>query len=284
MAIVKKGPKKVVSNILWYIIIVLASILFILPFIWMVSTAFKTAPQCVDYPPTFIPDPFTLRAFQEAFTIAPFFTYIKNSLIVVVLNIGGMLLSCTFVAYGFSRFRSPHKNLWFGILLSTMMLPSFVLIIPQYSLYVGLRWVNTFLPLVVPAFLATNAFSVFMLRQFFLAFPKELDESAQLDGCSYFGVLYRILLPNSKTVLFVVALFAFVGCWNDFFAPMIYLGDMEKYTLAVGLVMFKASQGATLDMGPMMAAALVSIIPTLVLYLVAQKYFVQGVVTTGLKG
>ena len=117
-----------------------------------------------------------------------------------------------------------------------------------------------------------------------MSFPKELDEAARLDGCSYFGVFWRILLPNSKTVMFVVALFCFVGCWNDFFGPLIYLNDMEKYTLAVGLVMLKASQGATLDMGPMMAAALIAVIPTFILYLTCQKYFVQGVVTSGLKG
>ena len=176
------------------------------------------------------------------------------------------------------------KNIWFTILLSTMMIPSFTLIIPQFGMYTKLKWVNTILPLTVPSFLATNAFSVFILRQFFMSFPKELDEAARLDGCSYFGVFWRILLPNSKTVMFVVALFCFVGCWNDFFGPLIYLNDMEKYTLAVGLVMLKASQGATLDMGPMMAAALIAVIPTFILYLTCQKYFVQGVVTSGLKG
>ena len=165
-----------------------------------------------------------------------------------------------------------------------MMIPSFTLIIPQFSLYVKLGWVNTILPLTLPSFLATNAFSVFILRQFFMSFPRELDEAARLDGCSYFGVLTRILLPNSKTSMFVVALFCFVGTWNDFFGPLIYLNDMEKYTLAVGLVMLKASQGATLDMGPMMAAALLAVIPTFILYLTCQKYFVQGVVTSGLKG
>ena len=164
------------------------------------------------------------------------------------------------------------------------MIPSFTLIIPQFSLYTKLGWVNTILPLVIPTFLATNAFSVFILRQFFMSFPIELDEAARLDGCSYLGVFVRILLPNSKTVMFVVALFCFVGAWNDFFGPLIYLNDMEKYTLAVGLVMLKASQGSTLDMGPMMAGSLLAVVPTFILYLTCQKYFVQGVVTSGLKG
>ena len=275
---------QIVRCVVWYIVIGGLSILFVLPFIWMVSTAFKTAPQCVDYPPTFIPRPFTLRAFEEMFSISPILTYIRNSVVVVALNILGTLFSCSLVAYGFARFRCREKNILFTILLSTMMIPSFTLIIPQFSLYIKLGWVNTILPLVVPAFLATNAFSIFIMRQFFMSFPIELDEAARLDGCSYLGVLTRILLPNSKTVMFVVALFCFVGSWNDFFGPMIYLNDMEKYTLAVGLVMLKASQGATLDMGPMMAGALLAVIPTFVLYLTCQKYFVQGVVTSGLKG
>ncbi len=280
----KMTTGEIVRSVCWYIIVAALSVIFVLPFIWMLSTAFKTAPQCVDYPPTFIPRPFTLRSFQEVFSISPILTYIRNSVVISLLNIVGTLVSCSLVAYGFARFRCREKNFWFTILLSTMMIPSFTLIIPQFSLYVKLGWVNTILPLTLPSFLATNAFSVFILRQFFMSFPRELDEAARLDGCSYFGVLTRILLPNSKTSMFVVALFCFVGTWNDFFGPLIYLNDMEKYTLAVGLVMLKASQGATLDMGPMMAAALLAVIPTFILYLTCQKYFVQGVVTSGLKG
>ena len=280
----KRTARKIVESIVWYIVVGALSILFVLPFIWMLSTAFKTAPQCVDYPPTFIPRPFTLRAFTEVFAISPILTYIRNSIVIVVLNILGTLMSCSLVAYGFARFRCKENGFWFSVLLSTMMIPGFTLLIPQFSLYTRLGWVNTILPLTLPAFLATNAFSVFILRQFFMSFPRELDEAARLDGCSYMGVLVRILLPNSKTSMFVVALFCFVGVWNDFFGPMIYLNDMEKYTLAVGLVMLKASQGATLDMGPMMAGALLAVIPTFFLYLTCQKYFVQGVVTSGLKG
>ena len=252
----KTTTGRLIKSLCWYIIVAALSVIFVLPFIWMLSTAFKTAPQCVDYPPTFIPRPFTLRAFREVFEISPILTYIRNSVVIVLLNILGTLISCSLVAYGFVRFRCREENLWFTILLSTMMIPSFTLIIPQFSFYVKLGWVDTILPLTIPSFLATNAFSVFILRQFFMSFPRELDEAARLDGCSYMGVLTRILLPNSKTSMFVVALFCFVGTWNDFFGPLIYLNDMEKYTLAVGLVMLKASQGATLDMGPMMAGAL----------------------------
>lgn len=280
----KSLSKSFLQSLIWYLVVGTLSVVFVLPFIWMLCTAFKTAPQCAAYPPTFIPRPFTLRAFKEVFEISPILMYIKNSVIIVGLNILGTLASCSLVAYGFSRFYCKERDIWFTVLLATMMIPSFTLTIPQFSVYSKLGWINTILPLTVPSFLATSAFSVFILRQFFLSFPRELDEAARLDGCSYFGVFYRILLPNSKTVMFIAALFSFVNSWNDFFSPLIYLNDMEKYTLAVGLVMLKASEGATLDTGPLMAGALMAIIPTFILYLTCQKYFVQGIVTSGLKG
>ena len=272
------------SKIVIYILLGLVAIYFLAPFIYMLFSAFKTEGEAIAYPPKLLPAEWHFENFINAWKSQPFGTYLWNSILVTVLTTVGQVLSCSLVAYGFARFNFKGKNILFMILLSTMMIPSFTLIIPQFGMYTKLKWVNTILPLTVPSFLATNAFSVFILRQFFMSFPKELDEAARLDGCSYFGVFWRILLPNSKTVMFVVALFCFVGCWNDFFGPLIYLNDMEKYTLAVGLVMLKASQGATLDMGPMMAAALIAVIPTFILYLTCQKYFVQGVVTSGLKG
>jgi len=276
-------PRRAFWSIFWYVIITLLSIAFVLPFIFMLSTAFKTPQQCIAYPPEFIPYPLTLRCFQEAFSQFPFIRYTMNSLFVTSLNVLGTLLSCSLVAFGFARIPGKGRNFWFTLLLSTMMIPGFVTLLPLFSLYVKLLWINTYLPLIVPSFLAMSAFSIFLLRQFFMGFPVELDEAAQIDGCSYLGVLYRILIPNAKTVLFVVAIFSLVGAWNDFFGPMIYLNDNSRYTLAVGLVMFKSNYGATLDLGPMMAVSLVSILPVMILYIIAQKYFVQGIVTTGLK-
>lgn len=275
--------KGIGGSIVWYIVACAMAVVFVLPFFWMLSAAFKTAEQCVAYPPQWIPKPFTPRCFQEAFSTFPFLQYVLNSVFVSALSIVGTLTSCSLVAYGFSRFKVPLQGFWFTVLLSTMMIPGFVTLLPQYTLFIKLRWVNTYLPLIVPAFLATNAFSIFMMRQFFMGFPIELDEAAQIDGCSRLKTLFKILLPNSKTVLFIVTLFSFVGTWNDYFGPMIFLNDRAKYTLAVGLIMFKSSYGATLDLGPMMAVALVSVAPIILLYLFAQKYFVQGIVTTGMK-
>lgn len=276
--------KKAVKSVLWYATMSLLSIVFALPFLYILSTAFKTPEQCIVYPPQFIPRPFTLRSFQTAFTEFPFIRYVVNSLFVTSLSVLGTLLSCSLVAFGFARIKARGRNFLFTLLLSTMMIPGFVTLLPLYTIYVKLKWINTYLPLVVPSFLAMNSFSIFLLRQFFMGFPQELDEAAAIDGCSFFGVLYRILLPNSKTVMFVVAIFALVNSWNDFFGPMIYLNNNDMYTLAVGLILFKSSHGATLDLGPMMSVSLVSILPVLILYIVAQKYFVQGIVTTGLKG
>lgn len=276
--------KKAFEAALWYLAVGVMSILFALPFLYMLSTAFKTPQQCIVYPPEFIPNPFTLRSFELAFEQFPFVRYILNSLFVTSLCVLGTLLSCSLVAFGFARIKGRGRNFLFTLLLSTMMIPGFVTLLPLYTIYVNLRWINTYLPLIVPSFLATNTFSIFLLRQFFMGFPQELDEAASIDGCSYFGILYKILLPNAKTVMFVVAIFALVGSWNDFFGPMIYLNNNDMYTLAVGLILFKSSNGATLDLGPMMAVALVSILPVLILYIVAQKYFVQGIVTTSLKG
>lgn len=276
--------KRFLSSLLWYVVIILLSVIFILPFFYMLATAFKTPEQCIVYPPQFIPNPFTLRCFETSFSQFPFMRYLLNSLFVTTLNVVGTLLSCSLVAFGFARIPGKGRGFWFALLLSTMMIPSFVTLLPLFSLYVKIKWINTYLPLLVPSFLACNAFSIFLLRQFFMGFPRELDDAAQIDGCSYFGILYRILLPNAKAVMFIVAIFTLVGSWNDFFGPMVYLNDNSKYTLAVGLIMFKSNYGATLDLGPMMAVSLVSILPIMILYIFAQKYFVQGIVTTGLKG
>jgi multiple sugar transport system permease protein len=274
---------KWLKNLIWYTVIIALCFFFILPFLWMISTAFKTPGQVALFPPEWIPSPFTLRSFREGFIASPFLTYLTNSVIISGLNILGTLLSTTLVAYGFARLNARLRPFWFTIMLSTMMIPWIVTLLPVYVLYSELGWINTYLPLTLPAFLATNSFSIFLLRQFFMGFPKELDEAAKVDGCSVIGILYRIILPNSKAVLFIIAIFTFVAVWNDFFNPLIFLNDPNKFTIAVGLAMFNSSQGATIDKGPLMAVALVSVVPILFLYISAQKYFVQGITTTGLK-
>jgi len=213
----------------------------------------------------------------------PFATYAKNSFIIVTLVVLGTLLSCSFSAYGFARLRAPGRNLIFMILLATLMLPSAVTLVPTYLLFNELGWINTFLPLVVPSFFG-NAFFIFLLRQFYLTIPRELEEAATIDGANSFRIWWHIMLPLSKPVLATVAVFSFIGTYNDFFGPLIYLTDDSKRTIAVALSYFQGSP----RMGPqrhlLMAAVTASILPSLALFLAAQRYFVRGIVMTGIKG
>lgn len=285
MAIVQGAKRRrALSTLLWECVLALCSILFLLPFVWMVKTAFMTPRQIVAYPPQWIPNPFTVRSFQEGLAVSGFDRYFANTAFITVMTIAGTLLSSSMVAFGFARLKARGKGLLFTTLLATMMIPSTVTLIPMFVLYSNLKWVDTYLPLILPAFLGGGAFNIFLLRQFFASIPKELAESAMIDGSSWPGIFARIYLPNAKPSLLVVTMFTFVGAWNDYFAPMIYLVNPKKFTLAIGLNTFKSQYGGAQDLGPLMAMSLLTVLPVLALYLFCQKYFVQGVVTSGVKG
>ncbi len=271
----------------WLLVCVVLGFVFILPFFWMVSTSLMGTEQIVKYPPEFIPAPATLRSFEYIFKSTDFFIYLKNSCIITALNILGTLVSTTLVAYGFAKYNARLKNLWFTILMSTMMIPYFVTIIPLYNIYVKLKLINTIVPLVLPNMLAGSGFSIFLMNQFFKTFPKEIEESARIDGCSELKILFRIVLPNSKAILFVVSIFMFVWTWNDYFGPAIFLNDQKKYTLSVGLVFLSKSISGykdALDQGPVMAMSLLTVLPIMILYSCFQRYFIKGIVDSGLKG
>lgn len=273
--------------VVWILICIFLGAVFLLPFIWMLFTSVMSTEQIVKYPPELIPSPVTFRSFEYIFRNSDFFTYLKNSSIITVFNIGGTLISTTLVAYGFAKYDARLKNFWFALLMSTMMVPYFVTIIPLYNIYVKLKMINTFIPLILPNMLAGSAFSIFLLHQFFKTFPREIEEAARIDGCGEFGILFKMVLPNSKAILFVVAIFMFVWTWNDYFGPVIFLNDQSKYTLAVGLVFLNSSISGykdALDQGPVMAMALLSVLPIIILYTCFQKYFIKGIVTSGLKG
>lgn len=264
-----------------YLMLVVLSILFILPFLWMVSTSIKTESQAISYPPTLWPAPFDFANYREVFELVPFLQFYWNTIVVTGLTVIGTVASSAVVAYAFARIKGRGRSVWFILLLCTMMLPPQVTMIPVYLIFTELGWVNTFLPLVVPAFLG-NAFFIFLLRQFFRAIPKELEESAIIDGCSLFGIFWRIVVPLSKPALITVAILSFMGSWNDFLTPLIYLNDIDKYTLALGLQMFNGQQ--TMQWGPMMAASTMVIFPLVVLFFIAQKHFIQGIALSGIKG
>lgn len=219
--------------------------------------------------------------FPKALTSVPFDRYLVNTLLVVFLSMAGVLFSCTLVAYGFSRFRAPGINIFFLVLLSTIMLPSQVRLIPIYVMFQKLGWVDTLLPLIVPAFFA-NAYDVFLLRQFFMTIPLELDDAAKIDGANPIQTLMYVVLPQARPAIVAVGIFHFLYAWNDFYEPLIFLHSRENWTLAVGLQTFDALYSVNTHL--IMAASLVMIIPPVLIFFFSQRIFTQGVVFTGIKG
>jgi len=258
-----------------------ASVL-LLPFLWMVSTALKVEDKVMAYPPQWIPDPLVWRNFIDGWTSLPFTLYLRNTCIITGTVIIGVLFTASLAAYSFARLRWPGRNILFICTLATMMLPAQVTMIPVYLLFRGLGWLNTFKPLTIGAWLGGGAFNIFLLRQFFMTIPLELEDAARIDGCSSFGIYRHIMLPLAKPCLAVVAIFSFIGTWNDFLGPLIYLTTPDKLTLALGLQFFQGHYGVTLHY--LMAVSLLVMTPCLVLFFLAQKYFISGIALTGLKG
>lgn len=265
-------------------ILTLLALLFVAPLVWMISLSFKTPQQAAVYPPKLLPVPVSLRSFLDILSEGQFFSYLKNTVLITVLSTLGTLISSSLAAFGFGCLHCRLKNLWFTLMLSTMMIPSTITLIPTYSIYAKIGLTDSIVPLILPLFFGGSAYSIFLLRQFFMSMPVTLGEAAFLDGCNWFKVFWYIYLPNAKPALLVVIMFAFVNTWNDFFNPMIYLSSPDKYTIAIGLAAFKKMHGGTMDLGPLMAMSLLCVTPILLLYLFCQKYFVEGIATSGIKG
>jgi multiple sugar transport system permease protein len=275
-----------VGKIVSYAFTTVLAALFAAPFIWMISSSLQDPVQLSTYPPSWIPNPVRWKNYYTAMTFPqrPFLLFFKNSLLYTGLATFGTVLSSSFVAYGFARLNFKGRDILFVLVLSTMMLPAEVTLIPQYIIFHKLKWVDSLKPLVVPAFFA-GAYNVFLLRQFFLTLPRELDEAAILDGCDYFAIWYRIILPLAKPALVTVVAFSIVGTWNDFMGPLIYLSSVDKLTAAVGLSLLRqmGGDGGFTDQGMIMAASVTTLIPMLILFIGAQRYFVTGIAMTGLK-
>src|SRR5579883_3446954 len=265
-----------------FLVLTLASVVFGLPIIWMVATSLKPLRQLNQWPPSLLPNPVVWANYPDALTFLPFGRYLLNTSIIAALSIVGALLSCTLVAYGFARIRFPGRDVLFIILISTIMLPETVRLIPTFLLYNQIGWLNTYLPLVVPSFLA-NPFYVFLLRQFFRTIPEELADAARIDGCGELAILGRIFVPLSGPALAVITIFTFQTAWNDFMGPLIYLNDASMRTLSLGLYYFLTFEGVT-RWNQMMAAATVMVLPILLIFAFFQRYFIQGVTLTGIKG
>ena len=270
-------------------IIVLATVLSLLgamavlfPVAWMVSTSLKTRTETLAMPPVWIPKSLQWINYTEALTFNPFGLYFWNTIKYTLAVVLGEVLSCSFIAFGFARLRSPLRNILFLLLLSTMMLPSEVTLIPTYILFSKLGWTNSYKPLIVPAYFG-SAYLIFMMRQFFMSIPKEYDEAAIIDGASYFAIWWRIILPNSRPALGAVAIMSFMWHWRQYQGPLLYLSDNRKFTLSLGLSMFRTPFGGT-PWHWLMAASLVVILPCVVVFFVFQRYFIQGIVISGVKG
>lgn len=274
---------KLLSRTLTYIVLILAAVICLFPFLWMISTSFKPMSDIYEMPPTLIPEHGTIENFIEGWKGANFQMYFKNTAVITLLATVGTVFSSSIVAYGFARFQSRMSKFLFMVLLGTMMLPTQVTLIPQYLLFYKMGMVDTIWPLVIPSWLGGGAFNIFLFIQFFRTLPKELDEAAKIDGANSLQIFTRILLPAVKPVMLAVLVMALVFNWNDFFNPLIYLNSNEKFTIAIGLQFFKGSQG-NVQVGQMMAMALFSLLPVLIVFGTCQKYFIQGIKMSGLKG
>lgn len=261
----------------YYLLLSLLAVPFLLPLAWTISTAFKPAAQIYSDLMTWIPNPPTFENFQEAWQLLNFPRFIANSFLITIVSMVGTLLSSSLVGYAFAALNGRGKRFLFILLLSTIMVPPTVTLVPLFLLYSKLGWVNTYLPLIVPQFFA-NAFYVFLFRQFYRSLPTSLFESAELDGCNPFQAYLRIALPLSRPALATVAVFSFIGSWNDFLGPLIYLNTTSKYPLSLGLSLFQGLYYTQFQY--LMPMTLVALLPVLLLFLFAQRYLIDGIVTT----
>ena len=277
---------KLIRHILIYAVLTVGAAVMMVPLLWTISTSLKTRDKVSIRQLELIPDPVAFENYPNLFEIQPIERYTRNTLIIVVGSLFGALVPCTLAGYAFARIPFPGRQYLFGILLATMMLPYVVRIIPLFLFFDEIGWTRTFGPLILPRVLGHNAFYIFLYRQFFRGIPNEIYDSARIDGCSEFGVWWRIFMPMSRPVIAAVSIFAFEFAWNDFLNPLIYLGsNQELWTLALGLNALQGFEGADSSLNMVMTFAMLMIIPMLVVFYFGQKHLITGVTASGsLKG
>lgn len=280
--VVRKNIAYYIKRTLFYLLVGVLAFICVIPLYWMVRSSFmKNTDIYVMDPFIFWPSKMLWSNFTSAWNSAPFTKYAVNTIVIVAANIFGTLLTSAMAAYAFSRVKWKGRGFCFGMILTTMMLPGAVTIVPQFLIWRNLHMVDTYVPLILPAFLGGGAFNIFLLRQFFLAIPNDLDEAAEIDGAGKLRIFLQIILPLSKSAMIVVALFTFLGNWNDFFGPIIYLNTKEKFTLAVGLLQFQGDYATKWNL--LMAASTIVVAPCILIYLTGQKYLIEGISLTGMK-
>ena len=274
-----------IGRTLLYAVILLLALLFVLPFVWMVSTSLKDDPQTYHIPPIWIPIPARWANYPEVLMFLPFGLFLRNTLIIAIPSVIGGTFTSAMAAYGLSRIRWPGRDLVFAITIATMMIPFQVQMVPLFLTFKQLGWLNTFLPLIVPA-LGGAPYFIFLLRQFFMGIPQEISDAARVDGCTDFGIFFRIILPLARPALAVVALFIFMWAWNDYIGPLIYLNDQSKFTLALGLQLLRTTSLSIMRLAwpYLMAASTMTILPILIVFFFVQRTFIEGISLTGVKG
>jgi multiple sugar transport system permease protein len=274
--------RKRVLSVLAHVALIGASILMLYPLLWMLSASFR--PENEIFSGTLIPSVWSIDSYFRGWDglRVSFSRFFMNSLVISVLSVTGNLVACSMAAFAFARLNFKGRGFWFAMMLMTLMLPGQVTLIPQYVLFRELGWIDTILPLVVPKFLAVDAFFIFLMVQFFRGIPRELDEAAMMDGCSAWRIYWKIMLPLSLPVLATAAIFTFIWTWDDFFAPLIYLNRMQDYTVMLGLRTFVDSTGES-DYGGLFAMSVLSIVPIFLFFLFFQRLLIEGIATTGMK-
>jgi multiple sugar transport system permease protein len=266
-----------------YLLLGAAAVVMLYPLLWMVSSSFKPDNEIFSST-SLIPHHFSLASYQRGWLglRVTFGRFFLNSLLIAVLSVIGNVAACSLTAYAFTRLRFAGRQFWFALMLGTMMMPQHAVLIPQYVLFLNLGWVDTILPLVVPKFLATDAFFIFLMVQFYRQIPRELDEAASMDGCGPWRIYFRIMLPLTGPVMATAAIFSFIWTWDDFFAPLIYLNDMKSYTVQLGLRTFVDSGGQS-DWSALFAMSTLAVIPVFLLFMFFQRLLIEGIATTGMK-
>lgn len=276
--------QKIARNIVLYVILVLLCIYFVFPLIWMLFTALKPVTEAYELPLRILPRHVTLSNFTRGWREVNFSRFLVNTILVAVPAVIGTLVSASLVAYGFSRFKVRYSAFFFSLLLATMMIPQQITLIPTYLIWSRFHLIDTYVPLILPSWLGGGAFNIFLLRQFISGIPKELDEAAFIDGANSFQIYTVIIIPCIRPALTAVGIMSMVYHWNDFFSPLIYLTSKKNFTIAIGLQFFQSSYGGNTNYQLMLAVAFVSLIPLILLFLFCQRYFIQGITTTGIKG
>jgi multiple sugar transport system permease protein len=268
------------ARLLSHGILMAGSVVFGLPLFWMISTSLKPTYQIFVWPPRWIPSPIVWENYPSVFSYAPLHLYAVNTLVVAAAGVFGAVITSSLAAYGFARLRAPGRDLIFVLVLGTMMIPGIVLLIPTYIIFAQIHWINTLLPLTIPRVLG-SAFDIFLLRQFFLGIPAELQDAGLIDGATHIRIWWSVMMPLSKPALATVGIFSFLGAWNDFLGPLIYLNSPQLYTLALGLQVFLTEHSN--EWGLLMAASTMMVIPIILVFFIAQKQFIQGITLTGMK-